>query len=145
MILGSFPSPQSRAQGFYYGHEQNRFWPLLADLLEEPLPESIAEKKNLLLHRRIALWDVLERCDIQGASDASIRGAVVNDFRPLLQNTTITRVYTNGTTAFRLYERHARASTGLDAVCLPSTSPANCRVPYEQLRRAWQLALFERE
>ena len=32
LILGSWPSPKSWEEGFYYGHPRNRFWPLLARL-----------------------------------------------------------------------------------------------------------------
>ena len=87
LILGTWPSPKSREMAFYYGHPQNRFWPLLAALTGEPLPvrEDIAAKKQLLLRHGLALWDTLESCTITGASDASIRDVVPNDIARLLR------------------------------------------------------------
>lgn len=38
LILGTWPSPKSREMSFYYGHPQNRFWPMLAALTGEPVP-----------------------------------------------------------------------------------------------------------
>ena len=139
LILGSFPSPRSREEGFFYMHPQNRFWPLMADLLGAPLPQTNEERAALLRGHGIALWDVLASCEIRGASDASIQNAVPNDLGPLFRQMPLQTVYTNGKTAYRLYQRHSRTQTGLDAVCLLSTSPANCRVSYAELREAWKV------
>ena len=73
------PSPKSREVQFYYGHPQNRFWRVLAAVLGEEVPQSVPEKKTMLLRHRIALWDVLAECEITGASDSSIRNPVAND------------------------------------------------------------------
>ncbi len=47
LILGTWPSPKSREMAFYYGHPQNRFWPMLAALTGEQTParEDIEAKK----------------------------------------------------------------------------------------------------
>ncbi|WOC31011.1 MULTISPECIES: DNA-deoxyinosine glycosylase [Caproicibacterium] len=141
LVLGTMPSPQSRKVGFYYGHPQNRFWKVLAAVLQEPVPETKQEKITMLLRNRIALWDVLHACRIHGADDASIQNPEVNDVAGLLQQTSIVRVYTTGKKAFSLYEKHLWPVTGLHAVCLPSTSPANCRVSLPQLVQAYQCIL----
>ena len=73
LILGSFPSVKSRQTEFFYGHPQNRFWRVLSAVTDCPLPTTIAEKKLLILQNRLALWDVLGRCEITGSSDSSIR------------------------------------------------------------------------
>ena len=73
LILGSFPSVKSREAEFFYGHKQNRFWKVLANLLNESVPENTEEKKQLLLSNGIALWDVIKSCTITGSSDSSIR------------------------------------------------------------------------
>ena len=73
LILGTMPSAASRRRQFYYGHPQNRFWKLMAALTMRPLPETIAEKRTLLLDSGIAVWDVLASCEIEGSSDASIQ------------------------------------------------------------------------
>lgn len=135
LILGSFPSPKSRAAGFYYGHPQNRFWRVLADVLGEPFPSSISERREMCLRRGIALWDVVAECDICGASDASVRNAVPNDYGLIFSACDIRAVFTTGRTAERLYERF----TGRRAVCLPSPSPANCAVDETRLKDAYSV------
>lgn len=141
LILGSIPSPKSRETGFYYGHPQNRFWAALSGVLKEPLPRDIPEKRALLLRRGIALWDVLARCEIAGASDASIRHPVANDFTLLFQQAPIAAVFTTGSTAHRLYQKLCAPATGRDSLLLPSPSPANCRVSLTQLVEAYRAIL----
>lgn len=144
LILGSWPSPKSRQQGFFYGHPRNRFWPVLAALLGEPVPaaEDLAAKQALLLRHHIALWDVLASCTITGASDASIRDAVPTDLAPILAAAPIRAVLCNGTAAYTLYEKYQRPLTGIPAVRLPSTSPANAAASFDRLCAAWGAALL---
>lgn len=141
LILGSWPSPKSRKLGFYYGHPQNRFWPLLAALTGEQLPVEIEAKRQLILRHGLALWDVLDSCTITGASDASIRDAVPVDLTALLQAAPIQAVFCNGTAAHTLYTKHLQPVCGLPAVRLPSTSPANAAVRMAQLQQVWGEAL----
>ena len=143
LILGSFPSPKSREQGFYYGHPQNRFWPLLAALCGEPAPDrgDIAAKRALILRHYLALWDVLERCAIRGASDASIREAVPNDVAALVRRLGVRTVFCGGAAAGRLYARYIEPDTRLPAVVLPSTSPANAAWSFARLQSVWGPAL----
>lgn len=136
LIVGTWPSPKSREQGFYYGHPQNRFWPLMARLLDAPVPGSIPEKKALLLRHGLALWDTVESCAITGASDASIRNVVPTDIAALARATGIRRVLCNGATAYRLYTAY-NTVPGLPAVRLPSTSPANAAWSMDRLAAAW--------
>ena len=138
LLLGSIPSPKSREQGFYYGHPQNRFWKVLANVLNEPLPATIDEKKTMLLKHHIALWDVLDSCSIIGASDTSIEDVVPNDIASLLAQTKIKRIFCTGATAHKLYEKYCEKATGIKAVKLPSTSPANCAVKFEKLVEAYE-------
>lgn len=137
LILGSFPSVKSRETGFFYGHPQNRFWKVLAALTREEVPQTIEEKKALLLRNRIALWDVIGSCEIEGSSDASIRNVVPNDLRVILDHAQIRTICVNGKTAYRYYERYTRQQTGREAVCLPSTSPANAAWSMEKLQAEW--------
>ena len=145
LILGTWPSPKSREMAFYYGHPQNRFWPLLAALTGEPLParEDIAAKKQLLLRHGLALWDTLESCTITGASDASIRDVVPNDIAVLLRNAPIRAVFCNGATAYRIYTKYQQPLTGIPAVRLPSTSPANAACSPARLEALWGAALAD--
>ena len=135
LILGSFPSVRSRADNFYYGHPQNRFWKLLAKLYGTPTPQTVEEKRAFLLRNGIALWDVIASCEIENSSDQSIRNAVVNDLSEIFEKADIRAVFVNGKAAFRLYRKYH----GREAVCLPSTSPANAAWTMEKLEKAWAL------
>ena len=143
LILGSFPSPKSREQGFFYGHPQNRFWPLLADLTGAPVPawEDIEAKKRIITQNGLALWDVIRCCSIRGASDASIREVEPNDVPALIRALGVRAVFCNGAAAARLYARYLQPATGLAAVRLPATSPANAACSTQARRRAWGAAL----
>lgn len=125
LILGTMPSPVSREQGFYYSHPQNRFWQVMSAVFDEPLPYTIEQKTRLVLSRGVALWDVLASCEIHGADDASIRKPVANDFSAILAASNIRMICTTGEKAATLYRKLCRPSTGIEAVPLPSTSPAN--------------------
>ena len=137
LLLGSIPSPRSRETGFYYGHPQNRFWRVLAAVFGDPVPLTIPEKKALLRKHRVALWDVLESCTIVGAGDATIEDAVPNRIAELLGKTKIERIFCTGAAAHALYRKHCERETGIEAVRLPSTSPANCAVSFEELVEEW--------
>ena len=138
LILGSFPSVKSRETGFFYGHPQNRFWKLLALLMEDEIPDTIPEKKDFLLRHRIAVWDVIHSCTIEGSSDSSIRDVVPNDISMILEKTQIKTIFTNGGKAHSLYEKYMYPVCGIHAVKLPSTSPANAAFSLERLKSAWQ-------
>lgn len=138
LILGSFPSVRSREVGFFYGHPQNRFWRVLSTLYGETLPDTVAQKKDLLLRHGIALWDVIASCDIVGSSDASIKNVVPNDVNRILSVADIKHIYTNGKTAHTLYDRYLFPQTGREAICLPSTSPANAAWSLPRLCEAWR-------
>lgn len=140
LILGTMPSPKSRQTGFYYGNPQNRFWRVLCEVLEKPLPSTAQGKRLLALSSHIALWDVLRSCDIEGADDGSIRNPVANDFSEILGHADIQAIFTTGSTAARLYKRLCYPKTGIPARTLPSPSPANCRYySYEDLVQAYRV------
>ncbi|MDL2293509.1 DNA-deoxyinosine glycosylase [Ruminococcaceae bacterium OttesenSCG-928-D13] len=138
LILGTYPSPKSFEAQFFYGHPQNRFWPLVAALAGVEAPRTVAEKRALILDGRAALWDTLESCRITGASDASIRDPVPNNVAALVTEKGITHVFCNGAASHRLYEKFHRPATGIAALRLPSTSPANAAFSFERLLEAWQ-------
>ena len=153
LVLGSFPSVLSRANAFYYGNPQNRFWRVMAACLGVPVPPnegdslasgepatldaSVAAKRAMLLNGGVALWDVIESCDIKGSSDASIKNVVPARVELITSNTSIEQVICNGGTAGCLYKRYLQERTGLPAVVLPSTSPANAAWRLERLVERW--------
>ena len=137
LILGSFPSVKSREAMFFYGHPQNRFWPLMARLFREPVPTTVEEKKALVLRHDIALWDVIRCCTVTGSSDSSIKDAAPNDLSVILDNSRVEQIFCNGTLSYRLYCRYILPVTGIEAVKLPSTSPANAACSMERLLAEW--------
>jgi TDG/mug DNA glycosylase family protein len=139
LILGSFPSPKSREMGFYYGHPQNRFWRVLAGLFGEEEPLTVSERKAFLAAHRIALWDVLASCRIEGASDASIKEAQPNDLNLLLTRAPIAAVFTTGKKAGQLLQKFWKDALPVPVIALPSTSPANCRLHLDDLIDAYKV------
>ena len=144
LMLGSIPSPKSREEGFFYGHPRNRFWSVLAAVFDEPVPRSIADKRDLLLRHHIALWDVAAACTIDKASDASIRDVVPNDLGAIFEAADIRAVLCTGTKAGELYTRFCERRFGMPCTVLPSTSPANAKASFSELVEAYGAALLDR-
>ena len=141
LILGSFPSVKSREQAFFYGHPQNRFWKLIAALTDSPVPQTIDEKRALILSNHLALYDTIYSCEIVGSSDASIKNAVPTDLSPILAGSKVTTICCNGTKSWDLYMKDQFPRTGIPALKLPSTSPANAAFTLPRLITAWQEVL----
>ena len=139
LILGSFPSVKSREEMFFYGHPQNRFWRVLAAVCGRDVPVTIEQKRTLLLEEGIALWDVIASCEITGSSDSSIKNVVPNDLTRILDTAKIEKIFVNGKTAEKYYRRWLLPVTRTEAVCLPSTSPANAAWTLELLIEAWRI------
>lgn len=139
LILGSFPSVKSRENAFFYGHPQNRFWKVVAAVFDASVPETIEEKKVFLLENKIALWDVISSCDITASSDSSIRNAAPNDLNVILGYADIKKIFVNGKTAEKYYNRLIKNTIKRDSVLLPSTSPANAAWSLEKLIEAWKI------
>ena len=135
LILGSFPSVKSREINFYYGHRNNRFWKILGMLFNE----EIEDKKSFLLKHHIALFDVIESCDIIGSSDASIQNVKPNDLSIILNNSKIKTIYLNGSKAYELYNRFCKDKYSIKTVRLPSTSPANAAYSIDDLFNEWKI------
>lgn len=141
LILGTFPSVKSRESEFYYGHPQNRFWKLIAAITGCENHSTIEEKKKMLLDNKIAVWDTISSCDIIGSSDSSIINVVPADILGLLKKTNIQKIYTNGSKSYELYNKYLLKQTGIEAIKLPSTSPANARFTFDKLLQEWSVIL----
>lgn len=139
LILGSFPSVKSREEGFFYGHPQNRFWRVLAGVFADEIPRTVEEKRVFLVRHHVALWDVIASCEITGSSDSSIREVVPTDLREILATAPIERIFVNGKTAENYYRRFQQPILGREAICLPSTSPANATKHVEDLIDEWRV------
>ena len=141
LILGSFPSRKSREQMFFYGHPQNRFWPLLAALFDEPTPKTVEERRAFALRHRIAIWDTAASCEIEGSGDSSIKNVVPTDLRPVLAGSRIKRLFCNGGTSAAIYRKYHEPVLGIKAETLPSTSPANAAWTMDRLISEWKRIL----
>lgn len=139
LILGSFPSVKSREQMFFYGHPQNRFWKVLSAVFNSKLPETIEEKKQFLLKHGIALWDVIASCEITGSSDSSIKNVKVNDLSVIFKEADIRQIFVNGRTAEKYFKKYTKDKIKRDALCLPSTSPANAAWSLDELCKKWSV------
>ncbi len=139
LILGSFPSVKSRENRFFYGHPQNRFWKVISSVFGERVPETIFEKKQLILRNHLALWDCVAFCEVTGSADASLRCVIPNDLRAILDSVPIEHIYCNGRKSHEIYTRMIEPVTGREAECLPSTSPANAQWTLDRLNEAWSL------
>lgn len=138
LILGSFPSVKSREAQFFYGHPQNRFWKVTSAVFDATEPHTIEDKKDFLLSHGIAVWDVIASCDITGSSDSSIKNAVPNDLTKILDIAKIQTIFVNGKTAEKFYNKYIKDAIGREAICLPSTSPANAAWSVERLTEVWK-------
>lgn len=143
LILGSFPSVKSREQGFFYGHPQNRFWKVVASICCVDVPKTIDEKITMLLRNNIAIWDVIESCDIIGSSDSSIQNVIPMDLSLIINNSKVTRIFANGMTAAKLYRKYTENKIGMPIYELPSTSPANAKYSLNNLIEIWKNSIIE--
>lgn len=138
LILGSFPSVKSREIQFYYGNKQNRFWRTVCGFFGETVPESVDEKKQFLFRRKIALWDMVTECEIEGSADSDIKNAAVADLDVIFRAAPIEKVLLNGTLSYNLFvSRYADAD--IPYFKMPSTSPANPRFD----KRIWEAQLCD--
>lgn len=139
LILGSFPSVKSREQMFFYGHPQNRFWRVTADVFGCDVPQTIMEKKEFLHSNHIALWDVIASCDIIGSSDSSIKNVISNDLSQIIKDSNINKIFVNGRASEIYYKKYTEPSLGRSAIYLPSTSPANAAWSVQRLTEKWKV------
>lgn len=139
LILGSFPSIKSREEGFYYAHPKNRFWQVLSAIFKEEISSEIKNKKQFLKKHKIALFDVCASCEIKASKDATITNVIPNDIGLLLKNSQINKIYVNGNTAYKYYNKLIKNEIGREAILLPSTSPANAKMKLEDLISAYQV------
>ena len=138
LFLGSFPSVKSREAQFYYGNVRNRFWELFERAFDVKLT-TVQEKIAFLKSRRIALWDVVGSCFVDGSKDDSIRGEEINDVPSLVRQTCVKRIFCNGKKSFALFEKHFGDANLPQATLLPSTSMANVSFSQEK----WFVAFAE--
>lgn len=139
LILGRFPSVKSREVSFFYGHPRNRFWKVIPALFGEEEPVTIEKKKELILRRNLALWDSIHSCEITGSSDSSVKNVVPNDISEIIGNSKVSKVFCNGALSHKMYMKYIFPDTKIEAVKLPSTSPANAAYSLDKLIEEWKV------
>lgn len=137
LILGSFPSVKSRKENFYYAHPQNRFWKIMECLFNE----NINDKRQFLLDKKIALWDTIKECTIEGSSDSSIKDVIPNDINYILRYANIKCIFTIGNKSYELYNKYIYSTTNIKALKLSSPSPANAKMSLEKLVNEYKIIL----
>ena len=140
LILGTFPSPMSRERGEYYGNPRNQFWRLLFGVFEAPFDRpNYEQKQTVLFANGAALWDVISECEPEGALDSGIRNPVCNkDLPEFIEKHGIGKVLFNGNNAYEFYRRNIGE---IQRCVLPSSSPANARLSFEEKLRLWRDAI----
>lgn len=137
LILGTFPSVKSREAKFYYQHPRNRFWNVISEIVQNKEYKTIEDMRKMLIDNNIALWDVIESCEITGSSDSSIKNIVPADLSIILDNANIKKIYANGDKAFKIYMKYTYPIIKREIIKLPSTSPANATFSLEKLVDNW--------
>ena len=149
LILGSFPSVISRKFGFYYTNPQNRFWRVLAAILNAAVPESTDEKIKFLLSPHIAIYDAAISCEIEGSSDAKMSKIIPVNLEPIFSGARIAQVFANGGKAYEICKKYLEdeiiKATKNEVIKLPSTSPANAKFSLEKLANDWSVIVRELE
>ena len=135
---GLFPSIKTRNTASSMGTPES-FLALAGADFDVELSTDIAERRDFLLRHCLAVYDVIYQCDIVGSSDASIQNVIPSDLSPIFKEANIQRVFCNGGTAYRYYRKYQERKTGLQAVQLPSTSPANARASMDDLYNQWKI------
>lgn len=145
LFLGSFPSVKSREQMFYYGHPQNRFFKVLGKIFHEYVHNIVDSKKAFLKKHKIALYDVIEECDIEGSADSTIKNVTPIDLKSILEKyPKIKKIGVNGKKASSLFMKYLEKDCGgVSIYHLPSTSPANAKASLEELVKEYS-KLFQK-
>ncbi|MDD3126984.1 MAG: DNA-deoxyinosine glycosylase [Candidatus Izemoplasmatales bacterium] len=139
LILGSMPSVSSRKGSFYYLHPMNRFWTVLSAIYQlDFVNADINQKRELLLKCHVALYDVIESCQINGSSDSSISNVYPIDLEQLFRIAPIHKIFLNGSKAFTLFKKYFPNRLSI-AFPLLSTSPANAKFSLTDLVNQWRI------
>lgn len=147
LVLGSMPGTVSLSAVQYYAHPRNAFWPIVLRYFETPEDVGYEQRLAVVKENGLALWDVLHSCERLGSLDSAIHRKTeqANDVQGLLQHfPSIRTVLLNGTKAAKTYHRvfsQAGFYHRVNAIALPSTSPAYAAMPYREKQAQWHLAL----
>lgn len=141
LILGSLPGEMSLQQHQYYAHPRNAFWKMMSEILSEAYSDDYKARCDMLLRHNIALWDVVGSAEREGSLDADIKNAMPNDITGFLQShKQINKILLNGGKASSLFKKYFK-NVDVEVIQLPSTSPANAGMSYQQKKEVWRRAV----
>ena len=142
LILGTIPGPEALRRQEYYGFPGNHFWKIIFKLFNIQKPLSYKEKKKLLKKHGIALWDVFQSCERDGALDSAIRNHKVNDIHGLLKKyPNIKNIFFNSRTSEKIFQKKFPDFDEIPTQYLPSTSPAHASLSLQKKMKAWSVIL----
>jgi len=139
LILGSFPSVKSRELSFYYMHKQNRFYKILSEIFNEDFYNvDLIKKKELLSKYHIALYDVIDECEIENSNDETIKNVRPANIKEIIKNTQIKQIFINGGKAKELFIKYNNDLLNMTTF-LPSTSARNAKMSLKELINKYQI------
>lgn len=140
LILGSIPGVPSLKKTEYYGNKNNAFWSIMFKIHNEKFSPAYSDKIKLLRKHKIALWDTIKTCERTGSADSNIKNPVANNIKKLIKKyPKITKIVFNGKTAEKYFKKYVGEIEGIETRVMPSTSPANARMNFEEKLQKWQL------
>lgn len=140
LILGTMPSEESIRKQERYGHKSNQFWKIVFTIFERPLPENYKEKNDLLIEKKVAIWDVLESCEGKGSLDSSIKNEKPNDFKKFFKKyPQIKYIFFTSKKAEEFYKKYVGFDEKRQYITLPSPSSANARMHLEEKIEKWKI------
>lgn len=138
LILGTMPGDKSLELGEYYGHSRNRFWKILSSITNNELPLTYADKKELLLKSKIGVWDVAHKANRKGSLDSAIEDEEPNDLDGFIaRHKNLKVIGFNGSKSQALFDKYFDKKSGIKYISLPSTSPANTGIDFDNICKQW--------
>jgi hypoxanthine-DNA glycosylase len=142
LILGTMPGDKSLELGEYYGHSRNKFWKIISTITDNALPLTYKDKKALLLKTKIGIWDVAHKANRKGSLDSAIEDEEPNDLDSFIaRHKNLNVIGFNGTKSETLFDKYFNRKSELKYISLPSTSPANTGINFDNICKLWRQIL----
>jgi hypoxanthine-DNA glycosylase len=142
LVLGTMPGDKSLELGEYYGHPRNRFWKIISTITNNELPFTYSDKKGLLLKSKIGIWDVAHKAKRKGSLDSAIEDEEPNDLDDFIaRHKNLKVIGFNGTKSEVLFDKYFDRKSSLKYISLPSTSPANTGIDFDNICKLWRQIL----
>ena len=145
LILGTLPGDKSLDLGEYYGHPRNKFWKIISTITNNELPLTYSGKKALLLKTKIGIWDIAHKANREGSLDSAIENEEPNDLEGFIaRHKNLKVIGFNGIKAKTLYDKYFDRKSDIKYILLPSTSPANAGISFDNICEQWLQILQNR-